>query len=150
MKTIPKGIFLGFLVTLMLGCQSQEHATSLSTQEHPIKKSKPLSSKEQNLSKERDLLGEMGFYLEQEKIIIDLNQTNLFFRGLEKEAKAKAQALEDALAEINITRDAGILVEKSKLSLDLNQTKQLLNNISHIFENTLFDQNRSEEKKGLQ
>jgi len=98
--------------------------------------------REVNVS-EVDILEKMGLHFEDEKIVIDLNQTNHFFEGLEKKANQKAQSLERALDEINISKEAGVLVQKSKVAIDLNKTKNLLDNISHIFENILFDANRT-------
>ena len=105
---------------------------------------------EQNLSTsktKKTMLEEMGIEFSDEKLIIDINKTNNFFgtleRRLERQAKKFEQEVEKKIEQIdiNISRDLGINIEEEEIKIDLNKTKNMLDNISHIFETILFESN---------
>jgi hypothetical protein len=135
-KKISPLFFLFFL-----GCQSED-VSLLSDNNHSYHK------KDKNITKsvqrnEEHFLETLGVSYKQDKIIIDLNKTNHFFVALEKRADEKAKVLEKKLNEINMSKEAGILVDQTSLSVDLNKTHILLENLSNLFENVLFDINRT-------
>ena len=126
----------------MLSCSNSGDITTI---ENSNIQKKELISKEKNITLKETLMSEMGFDFGNEKIIIDINKTNNFFLHIGKKIEDKAKEIEKKIlnADINITRDGGVVVTDEKISIDLNDTKNLLNDISQLFEAIILDINRS-------
>ena len=148
MNQLTQVISMAVLGAFLVGCQCEE-VSLLSegngTQKERVQSSHttPEVSAKEGIS-QAELLHRLGLYVDNNRIVIDLNQTNRFFKDLEAEVHQKQVSLEHAIDEINITKEAGILVEQGKVAVDLNRTKNLLDNISHIFKTILFDQNSTQ------
>jgi hypothetical protein len=123
---------------MILGCSNSEENTTV---EAP-KEKKTIEKKvtiEKKATIEETVLQEMGFNLEDEKIIIDFNKTNNFFLNIEKRLEQKAEEIETKIqnAEINITK--GVEITDEKVSIDLNSTKNVLNELSELFQDIILD-----------
>ncbi|MCK5854566.1 MAG: hypothetical protein KAG56_05045 [Sulfurovaceae bacterium] len=96
---------------------------------------------------EKSIFQEMGIEFSDEKLIIDINKTNNFFGTLENRLERQAKEFEHEIEkkieqiDINISRDLGINIQEEEIKIDLNKTKNMLDNISHIFETILFESN---------
>ena len=112
-----------------------------------LQKEKTKEDIEHNISTSKTIFQEMGIEFSSEKLIIDINKTNNFFGTLEKKLERQVQKVEDEVEkkietiDINLTRDMGIDIQNEEIRLDLNKTKNMLDNISHIFETILFESN---------
>jgi len=116
-----------------------------------IKKVKTIKNvPEHNISvskREKTILQEMGIEFNDNKLIIDINKTNNFFGTLENRIEKQAKNFEQKVnkkiekIDINMTRDIGIDIKDEEINIDLNKTKNMLDNISHIFETILFESN---------
>jgi len=116
-----------------------------------IKKVKTIKNvSEHNISvskREKTILQEMGIEFNDNKLIIDINKTNNFFGTLENRIEKQAKNFEQKVnkkiekIDINMTRDIGIDIKDEEINIDLNKTKNMLDNISHIFETILFESN---------
>jgi hypothetical protein len=133
-----KIVFIIIFLFTILGCSNSDKTTIKKEAVEEI-------SIEKNQSIEETVLQEMGFEFKDKKIIIDFNKTNNFFLSIGEKLDEKAKNIEKKIenADINITRDAGVVVTDERVSIDLNSTKNLLNDISKLFEGIILDINRT-------
>jgi len=96
-------------------------------------------SEKSSLNK-KTVFQEMGIEFNNDKLIIDINKTDNFFKTLDKRFEKKLEQEIDKM-DINISRDLGINIEEDEIKIDMNKTKNMLDNISHIFEALLFESN---------
>jgi len=106
------------------------------------KKISTSSQSESNKSSgdKRTIFQEMGIEFNNDKLIIDINKTDNFFKTLDKRFEKKIEQEIDKM-DINISRDLGVNIEEDEIKIDMNKTKNMLDNISHIFEALLFESN---------
>ena len=92
-----------------------------------------------------DLLKNMGFDFQGEKVEIDINQTDQFFKQIEIEMHSKAKKIEQKIknAEINFTKGIGIEIEDNKIGIDLNRTRNMLQGINSLIKDIVLDSNYS-------
>jgi len=100
---------------------------------------------EKNSTHEETILNKMGFDLQNDKIIIDLNKSTEFFSKMEKKINKKSKEIENKIRGIegNLTKNSSVIITKDKVDIDLNKTKRLLDNLSTIFRNIVEDMNTS-------
>jgi hypothetical protein len=133
-----KTVFIVIFLFILFGCSNSDKTTRKKEAVEEV-------SIEKNQSIEETVLQEMGFEFKDKKIIIDFNKTNNFFLSIGEKLDEKAKNIEKKIenADINITRDAGVVVTDERVSIDLNSTKNLLNDISKLFEGVILDINRT-------
>ena len=130
-----------FFPLLYIGCgESEQNSSEL------IKKQK--NNSELNVTRiidEKDILGQLGLDIQNEKISIDINKTTNFFKQMEIEMHGKADELQHKIekADINFTRDLGIDFRGEKLEIDLNKTKKMFQQINILMKEVLLDINSS-------
>ena len=92
-----------------------------------------------------NILAQLGFDIENQKISIDINKTTSFFKKMEIEMHGKADELHQKIekADINFTRDIGIDFSDEKLAIDLNKTKKMFQQINILMKEVLLDKNSS-------
>ena len=131
MKVLMVGLCFSFLY---IGCGEIEN---------DISNSKINSDK--NVTKKIDLLKELGFDLENEKISLDINKTTNFFKKMEIEMHGKADEIQHKIetADINFTRDIGIAFSDEKVEIDLNKTKNMFQQLNILMKELLVDKNSS-------
>jgi len=134
-----KGLIVVFILLFNIGCFSNNKEFSNNTKE--INK----TIVEKNSTHEETILNEMGFDLENDKIIIDLNKSTEFFSKMEKKIKEKSKEIENKIKgiESNLTKSSAVIITEDKVDIDLNKTKSLLDNLSTIFRNIVVDMNAS-------
>jgi hypothetical protein len=116
------------VVLVFLGCESDK--VSLMSDRNNSHITKEQKSNKIIKGEDEKFLNRLGLSYQEDKIIIDFNKTDHFFKELEK-----------SLEDINVSRDAGVLIDETSLSIDLNKTQNLLKNLSDLFQNILFDKN---------
>ncbi len=92
-----------------------------------------------------DLLKNMGFDFNGEKVVIDINKTNNFFEQIEIEMHGKAEEIERKItnAEINFTKDIGLELTEDKIGIDFNKTRNMLQEISILLKDIVLDINHT-------
>jgi hypothetical protein len=92
-----------------------------------------------------DLLKNMGFDFNGEKVLIDMNKTSHFFEKIEIEMHGKAQEIERKItnAEINFTKGIGIELTDDKIGIDLNKTRNMLQEINILVKDIVLDINNT-------
>ena len=134
MKVLMIGLCFSFLY---VGCGEIENDISNSKINSDKNVTKKIGSK--------DLLKELGFDLENEKISIDINKTTNFFKKMEIEMHGKADEIQHKIerADINFTRDIGIVFSDEKVEIDLNKTKNMFQQLNILMKELLVDKNSS-------
>lgn len=131
---MKKLVFMGlFFPLLYIGCGEaivQDEKTDLNT-------TKVVSQK--------DLLNQLGFDIENDKISLDINKTASFIKKMEIEMHGKADEIQHKIekADINFTRDLGISLEGEKVAIDLNQTKKMFQELNILMKEVLLEKNSS-------
>ncbi len=126
-----------FLLTLLLfsGC---EQRTEGSTQ---INEEKELTKKEVSEVKEENLLKELGFEINGQKVTIDMNKTTEFMKKIENQMQSRANKIEHKIKDINFTKGLGVEVNGDSVLIDLNKTKDMLQQINTLMKDILLDKN---------
>ena len=93
----------------------------------------------------KDILGQLGLDVKNQRISIDLNKTTNFLKKMEIEMHGKADEIQHKIekADINLTRDMGIDFSDEKLEIDLNKTKKLFQQINILMKEVLLEKNSS-------
>ena len=112
---------------------------------HP---SKIESKRVENVSvqtEEDDLLHQLGFDIQNEKITIDINQTNNFFQEFEARIQKKSNEIEKKIqaSDLNFSKDIGIEVKGTHIGIDLNKTRSMFEKINILMKEILLDTNNS-------
>jgi len=143
MKTTK--LFLISLLLLIYGCndgepieknpQNIENIHEKSTSTTPLA---PEKAKTAN-----DLLKNLGFDFNGEKVTIDMNKTTHFFERMEIEMHGRADELERkiAKADINFTKGVGIDISGDRIGIDLNQTRNMLQQLNSLVKDIVLDIN---------
>ena len=126
-----------FLLTLLLfsGC---EHRTEGSSQ---INEEKELTKKGISEVKEENLLKELGFEINGQKVTIDMNKTTEFMKKIENQMQSRANEIEHKIKDINFTKGLGVEVNGDSVLIDLNKTKDMLQQINILMKDILLDKN---------
>ena len=132
------------LTTLLLftACEQQVDGSSTATKS------------ENNLSKiqqekinhpNNDILKQLGFDVNGEKVTVDINKTAKFIKQMEIEMHSRADEIEHKIekADINFTKGLGIELNGDKVAIDLNKTKDMLQQINILMKNILLDVNHT-------
>jgi len=143
-----KKIYLFFILSSLLMLTSCDDSMSIIVKKNISEQNISTSTKrESNKSKKsslslnkKSIFQEMGIEFNNNKLIIDINKTDNFFKTLDKRFEKKIEQEVDKI-DINISRDLGINIEEDEIKIDMNKTKNMLDNISHIFEALLFESN---------
>ena len=144
---MQKKMYLLLIVLFFTSCHDEKVRAESNKTEENITKSQKNSIEKNSTMKKSTILEEMGIEFSETKLIIDINKTSNFFGTLEKRLEKKAEDFEQKVEnkinnmDINLTRDMGIDIRAEEINIDLNKTKNMLDNISHIFENILFESN---------
>lgn len=87
----------------------------------------------------------MGFDFNAEKVEIDINKTDQFFKQIEIEMHSKAKEIEQKIKnrEINFSKDIGIEISDNKIGIDLNKTRNMLQGINSLIKDIVLDINHS-------
>jgi len=138
-----KNLILITTLFLFLGCGTQEksHSSNQSTLEERPKEVKVDSTR----AEEQDILRELGFEFNGDKITIDMNKTSSFIQKMESQMQRKANEIEQKIehSELNLTQGLGIEVDGDRVAIDLNKTKDMLQQINILMKDILLDVNRS-------
>jgi hypothetical protein len=130
-----------FFPLLYIGCgeSEQNNAESMKNQ----KNNSEINSS--NRVDAKDILGQLGIDIKNQKISIDFNKTTEFFQKMEIEMHGKADELQHKIekADINFTRDIGIDFTGEKVEIDLNKTKKMFQQINILMKEVLLDKNSS-------
>jgi len=143
---MQKLVFIGLIFPLLyMGCgeskmeaqKNEINVTSKSAVEVVIPS---------DTEREKDLLHQLGFDVNNQKISIDMNKTTEFFKRMEIEMHGKADEIQHKIerADINFTRDIGISLENERIAIDLNKTKKMFQQINILMKEVLLDGNSSE------
>jgi len=143
---MQKLVFIGLIFPLLcIGCgeskmeaqKNEINVTSKSAVEVVIPS---------DTEREKDLLHQLGFDVNNQKISIDMNKTTEFFKRMEIEMHGKADEIQHKIerADINFTRDIGISLENERIAIDLNKTKKMFQQINILMKEVLLDGNSSE------
>ena len=139
-----ENVVLLILLLMFTACNEQEESTGAVTK---VEKelTKEQKTKKVEAIKEKDLLQELGFEFNDDKIIIDINKTSNFFTKIEAEMTAKANEIESKIdnADINITKGMGIEIEGNQIGIDLNKTQNMFQQINVLMKNIFLDINSS-------
>jgi len=123
--------------------------SSINSEKELLQKEKKLEEtpkKEQAKPKaSNDLLKNMGFDFNGEKVLIDINKTSHFFEKMEIEMHGKAEEIERKItnAEINFTNGIGIELTDDKIGIDLNKTRNMLQEINILVKDIVLDINHT-------
>ena len=130
-----------FLPLLYIGCDSSDNKSLkenvIMTPNDEVKVIKESTS--------QDLLQELGFNFQNQKLSIDINKTTNFMKQLEIEMHGKADELQHKIekADINFTRDIGLTFGNEKVEIDLNKTRKMFQQINILMKEVLLDKNSS-------
>ena len=130
------------LLILFSACENSK----MDAKKEPLKKQEVVLQKEQEKPKTtNDLLKNMGFDFNGEKVMIDMNKTSHFFEQIEIEMHGKAEEIEKKItnAEINLTKGIGIELTGDKIGIDLNKTRNMLQEINILLKDIVLDINHS-------
>jgi len=136
---MKKILFLVLLFALVACDDKKESINSNNKMDKEAEKiSKPNIKNE-----EKDILNQLGFNIEGEKITIDINKTAEFMQKMEIEMHGKADEIERKIehADINFTKGFGIELDGDKVAIDLNKTKDMLQQINILMKDILLDKN---------
>jgi len=120
--------------------------SSINSGKELLEKQKNLVPKEHEKHKTMDdLLKNMGFDFNGEKVLIDMNKTSNFFNQIEIEMHGKAEEIEKKItnAEINFTKGIGIELTGDKIGIDLNKTRNMLQGINILLKDIVLDINNT-------
>jgi len=136
---MKKTIFISFLL-LFAACDEKIEKTSTELKE---KSGEKIEKKTLSERKNKDILHQLGFDIDGEKITIDMNKTDAFIKRMEIEMHSKADEIERKIeqADINFTRGLGIELEGDRVAIDLNKTKDMLQQINILMKDILLDVN---------
>jgi len=92
-----------------------------------------------------DLLKDMGFDFNGEKVNIDINKTTNFFKRIEIEMHSKAEEIEEKIenADINFTQGIGIDIRENSIGIDLNKTRNVLQQLNSLVKDIVLDINHT-------
>jgi hypothetical protein len=92
-----------------------------------------------------DLLKDMGFDFNGEKVFIDMNKTTNFFEKMEIEMHGRAEEIERKIeqADINFTKGVGIDIRENRIGIDLNQTRNMLQQLNSLVKDIVLDINNT-------
>jgi len=128
------------LLILFLGCEENltESEKKSFEKENLIEKKEPKSHRSST-----DLLKDMGFDFNQQKVEIDINKTDNFFKKIEIEMHSKAEEIERKIenAEIDFKKNIGIEISENKIGIDLNKTRNMLQDINSLIKDIVLDIN---------
>ncbi len=137
------------LFTSLLIFFSACEESSINAEKERLKKEEKqelIPQKEQEKPKTaNDLLKNMGFDFNGEKVNIDINKTNHFFEQMEIEMHGKAEEIERKItnADINFTKGIGIELTDDKIGIDLNKTRNMLQEINSLVKDIVLDINHT-------
>jgi len=138
-----KNIILGSLLFLFISCDKPHNNTTSTVSVEESQISNNIKEKSNSNSKEKDLLKDLGFSINGEKVTIDINQTANFLKKIEIEMHGKADEIERKIEkqDINFTRDFGVEVDETHVAIDLNKTRNMLQQINILMKDILLDGN---------
>jgi len=93
--------------------------------------------------KDKFKLTNIGLYKENDKIIIDLNKTEQFFKNIIIQLKKDIIQLRNKTNDLNISSFGIKIDNKERIKIDLNKTKIFLKKFSNIMEQITKDFNNS-------
>ena len=136
---MKKELFLLILLLFTACEQGLETSNQLSTSNEK----KELTKKEVSEVKQKNLLKELGFEVNGEKITIDMNKTTEFMKNIETQIQNRANEIEHKIEEvdINFTNGLGVDVNGDRVMIDLNKTKDMLQQINILMKDILLDVN---------
>ena len=131
-----------FLLILLL-FTACEQGTESSNQLNTSNEKKELTKKEVSEVKQKNILKELGFEVNGEKITIDMNKTTEFMKNIEIQMQNRANEIEHKIkeADINFTNSLGVDVNGDRVMIDLNKTKDMLQQINILMKDILLDVN---------
>jgi len=131
------------LLTLMLLLTACNENDSTTTETPEPKAVTPKTEAVDIKAKEQDVLRELGFVINGDKITIDMNQTAEFIKKMEREMQEKSDEIERKIEkqDINFTRDFGFDIDETHISLDLNKTRDMLQQINILMKDILLEGN---------
>jgi len=134
-----KKLMLIVTLSLFMGCGVQEESTKGSSNKEPQEIGTHRTDREQ------DILRELGFEFNGDKITIDMNKTSSFIQKMESQMQRKADEIEQKIehSELNLTQGLGIELDGDRVAIDLNKTKDMLQQINILMKDILLDVNRS-------
>jgi len=135
-----KKILILAIITLFTACNEDDSTINKREQHEAVNNIKEKSDAE---VKEKDILKELGFVINGDKITIDMNQTAEFMKKMEIEMHGKADEIERKIEkqDINFTRDFGFDIDETHVSIDLNKTRDMLQQINILMKDILLDEN---------
>ena len=136
-----KIIGLSFLL-LFTACNEKEQNEQKTV---PEQKTEVISTDNPSVVKKGDILEQLGFTMNGEKVTIDINKTNDFFKQMEIQMHGKADEIERKIenADLNFSKDFGISLSEEHISIDLNKTKDMLQHINILMKDILLDANHT-------
>ena len=135
------------LLLLMYGCGDNEASKEVTHSiENDKEKLRPTTPVEPTKAKTaHDLLKDMGFDFNGEKVSIDMNKTTNFFEKMEIEMHGRAEEIERKIeqADINFTKGVGIDITENRIGIDLNQTRNMLQQLNSLVKDIVLDINNT-------
>jgi len=138
---MKKTICVGFLL-LFTACNDKVENGSSELKKESMEK---IENKLPSNVKNEDILHQLGFDIDGEKITIDMNRTDAFIKKMEIKMHGKADEIERKIeqADINFTEGFGIELEGERVAIDLNKTKDMLQQINILMKDILLDVNHT-------
>jgi len=133
------------LLILFSACGDSNINSEKEPLENEEKLEKLLPKKPEKAKTADDLLKNMGFDFNGEKVLIDINKTSHFFEQIEIEMHGKAEEIERRItnAEINFTKGIGVELTGDKIGIDLNKTRNMLQEINSLIKDIVLDINNT-------
>jgi len=139
-----KKILLLSLLFFVAACDEKNTTTTTDTiQKDNSEITNNISKKGDEKFKEKDILKELGFVINGDKVTIDMNQTAEFMKKMEIEMHGKADEIERKIEkqDINFTRDFGFEIDETHVTIDLNKTRDMLQQINILMKDILLEGN---------
>jgi len=135
-----KKILLVGLLFLFAACD-EKNTSVIETEDSKVMNN--IKEKSDENFKEKDILKELGFVINGDKVTIDMNQTAEFVKKMEIEMHGKADEIERKIEnqDLNFTRDFGFEIDETHVSIDLNKTREMLQQINILMKDILLDGN---------
>jgi len=135
-----KKILVLTLLFLFTACDERSTTTIQNNDSNVVKN---IEKKSDENFKEKDILKELGFVINGDKVTIDMNQTAEFMKKIEIEMHGKADEIERKIEkqDINFTRDFGFEIDETHIAIDLNKTRDMLQQINILMKDILLEGN---------